>query len=1232
MKSCAEEHLRAIQRELPQDVPAAWLDRLVALLELLDGAEAAAGRSPLGRDILNYLLFGASASLLAEVAPRKELAVFLGLLGGSFRHEHIQTALAIYEGYAALPPALALRWAKFIDACTVAHRPPNSLQLPAPAQWLEILLKHSHGCALDDSQSSARQDAPGAPCAAYFEAMLREAGVDPAALAVASLSPNAPGAKGAVARRLLSGLEGFGDMLARNIGAIAVLVGPGEAWQQMNVLSALEFAPPQTLRDLAAQLCSLATSADKEVRRAAEVLLGHSEDEVFTPLQNIARNAKADQRLCALRLLDYLGTVHRREAWVAAARHIAAADKAPAVKAQAREWAADDALLARLPAQLPYVLPAIDWSAAANPLPPALPAKFQSELNAAIEAHNTDESAAYAAAVAQGNTWHNKPELIAALDGESFAFLERSLTSDGPPAVSPFPHLRATSPFRRMLGTALPKLAAAEQISPVLLFKLLAFFGLMDDAIACACFNAMHRAQARPSLLELSEILAGAGMRPVKVLHMFCRHEHRLAADWPDADRWPYFAHHIDLLVEDLLKCGGHAGSGPFDAARTFPQQPRALVKALCQIALADAKAERRAAQDALIPCLGLAARIGATLAAGKTELRISAAQWLGRLGGAEAIPVLTQAAAAEPDAVVKSALQNVLDALGSTAPPALDEQAILAEARDALGADLFTDLASFPWEALPTLRWAGDGSLVPLPVVRWLMVLAVRSKSPEPDSPLRRRCALFAEPDREKFGQFVLEVWLNKEGALWEEGACAARAAGNARFAQQIMREHPAQFHGHPFSALTTEQLTEKLLPLVQRDAFTTILDSKGLLAVAACCCGRAAVALVRSFLDEFYGQRPPHCKALLAMLASMDHAAATDLLVSVSRRFRTEGIRVEAARLTEQLAKRRGWTITELADRSVPTAGFDATGAMQLSYGSRSFSVRLQRSFKTIIFSPEGKKVAALTEPRQGDDPAAVRAARLALETTQQEIKLIVAEHTDRLYDALCAQRRWRYSEWERCLNTHPVLQRLTQRLVWVELEGDRLVQVFRPLSDRSLSDANENQITLSADAEVCLAHDLLLDDAQIATWRRHLLDYEIDVLFPQLGNGRYAARAEHAEVREILDYADRRVPLAALRQHARKLGYESDRPKQGGATRYYKRLFPRLAVTAILTTKPDAAAEAAQQATLGGLSFEATDSALGRGTRLLPLTDVPPVLLAEVYRHLQLFAQDGKLGQAD
>ncbi|HNW64160.1 MAG TPA: DUF4132 domain-containing protein, partial [Piscinibacter sp.] len=371
---------------------------------------------------------------------------------------------------------------------------------------------------------------------------------------------------------------------------------------------------------------------------------------------------------------------------------------------------------------------------------------------------------------------------------------------------------------------------------------------------------------------------------------------------------------------------------------------------------------------------------------------------------------------------------------------------------------------------------------------------------------------------------------------------------------------------------------------------------------------------------------------KALIAMLAWIDHPSATQLMLAIGSRFRTKSFQEEATRQAEALAERKGWTLAELADRTVPSAGFDETGTLELSYGSRSFTARLLPDFKIELFNPEGKKIAALPEPRQDDDAEQAKEAKKALSAAKKELKSIVDLQTGRLYEALCTEREWPAADWATYLQQHPVLRHLVQRLVWVELIVGTTVRTFRPLDDGTLTDHEDNTVVLAESARVRLAHDSLLDAAAVSAWQQHLVDYEIKPLFQQLGKGNYALPEAKAKDDAIKDFEGHLIEAFALRGRALKLGYTRGPAEDGGWFHVYEKRFPTLGLQAVIEFTGNPLPEENRTVALLNLSFasSADNSSWQRGK--LTLAKVPKVLLSECYNDLRLIAADGTGYDAD
>ena len=81
---------------------------------------------------------------------------------------------------------------------------------------------------------------------------------------------------------------------------------------------------------------------------------------------------------------------------------------------------------------------------------------------------------------------------------------------------------------------------------------------------------------------------------------------------------------------------------------------------------------------------------------------------------------------------------------------------------------------------------------------------------------------------------------------------------------------------------------MRRKFARLLQRPKGSAIA-SKGILALAGACAAAGAAPLVHRYLEEWYGRRAAQCRALLQMLAWVEHPAAAQLLLAVAGGFRT-------------------------------------------------------------------------------------------------------------------------------------------------------------------------------------------------------------------------------------------------------------------------------------------------------------------------------------------------------
>ncbi|MBL8471814.1 MAG: DUF4132 domain-containing protein [Rhodocyclaceae bacterium] len=1222
----------------PDGVPAAWLEALRVWLAPLQ---------ELALEVETYVLSGKSAGVLAVAHQRGAIGIRIGVTGYAQAHSGGDERPSLYAQFAALPISIALRWARFIGACAGTAADSLCLGLAPESSWLEALLEHSVGAPVT-AVSPTRIDPPTLS-AELIESLLTEQGCDPATLWRAAFTAGPVpvplpewGDRSFISlrlqrrRRLVCALPGYADALLRHAPVLRPALCAAAPSERQDVLRILGTVPDATLRLYAPELCELAASGSFKVRSAAAQLLRRCGEHMLPALQNLAAGAaRSEQRAHALRLLLNLARESGRADLETGARALAAADPSAAVHGLLHEWDAKDAAHAAGLGGLVCEPPQVDWRGTANPLPPAAMAKFRAAIEIRVERANSRlrrmEAARAGSANSCGALSYEKycadhvPELLAYLQ------------NDGPPVPRTPADTYVSRTRLPYSEQAIKAIAAQPGVSFPAICKAIVYFGLSqnfkdapsDLLLQCASLVRLHDPDL--SLPELALAMAGLGYGPEAALGYFCDNWSLFEQDgWCADDLWPFFAQHIQLLINEL-EHGSLLGYGTrrralFRAAASFPELPPLLVNCLFALALAGGRADAARARTALSAVPDKLPRIMAALDDAKAEARLAAARWLGSLRQVEAIPALLRAAAREKHDAALGAMLDAMEALGEPITSLLDREAYAAQARKALKKGLPAELAFFPWQKLPAVHWASDGAAVAPELLQWMLVQSWRGKSSRPGTLLARYCALMRPREREQLGQIVLQAWIEEDTRTLSAEEAHPLALEQAQMLLAPWNANRAQYAEQLARGLTAEQLAAELLPDYMRREKGDALASAGLLALAAACCGVQAAPTVRRYVQTYFGRRMKQGLALIAMLGAMDHASATHELFSLASGFRIKTFQAAAHKYTQLLAEQHGWNAAEMADRSIPTAGFDATGALLLSYGDRVFTGRLLADFKIEVTNPDGKKIAALPDARQNDDAECVKLAKQALAAARKEIKSIVALQTTRLYEAMCTQRSWRYEDWAEYVLRHPIVRHLAQRLLWVQMDGDDVACIFRPLADGSLTDAGDDAVQLPLDAEIRLAHDTLLDAGQVAAWQQHLADYAIEPLFRQIGRGRYVLPASLAADDEINDFQGHLIETLELRGRAIKRGYAPPEPTWVAWFCTYSKCIESLKLTAYIEFTGSRLPEQSGTVALLSMWFSDSGDANDLKRERLPLAKVAPVALSECYHDLQEIAAGG------
>ncbi|SEE93939.1 DUF4132 domain-containing protein [Jiangella alba] len=1171
-----------------------------------EALEAVFGRDQDGKARVSYVLTGSPITALTG-AGNGGRATYLDRRRRPFGE--------LYANVVDVDAAVLRRYGRILDAVRGGASWGLSMGQVGGGNWFELMLTQADDAA-----------APNAPLPITFADLARAAavdGADPADLIRATLELPQYARYAPNPAKMLARLPGYAEALVEHRTLASAILTTGSVDSRVRVAQVIGAAlSAAQLEAFTEPLAEAATASSTQVREAARGVLARVPDAAVAPLRRLAVEAKPDQRGHAI---DLLAAMPEQLGW---ALETARADRAATVRAVGARWEAAESAPAEGQLELPEPEELQSWGlprAEAD----ALATQVTEAITAAVGRHN-DQIRVHRQSLQTHPRFRGAKELSPPSSADTKA-LARFLAASAPPSVQ-------DDAVVEVLGGHVVQPVfeiARDRLDAVTAVKLLAGLHLLvaNDALDSRALDALEGVHARtggPDLLTLQRMLDQVGVYGrAAIWRSYCSaHGTRLGRAWPDEQVWTFVAANLDWLLSE------NPVSGPrwnvdehavFVALATLPAPPARVIDHLYALAVGPKKADRAPAQAALARDPNRAVRAATALGDGRSETRLAAARWLTEIADPVVLPELQAAWKGERQDVVRGALLEGLVAVGEDVETYLDPAAATVTAEKFVAKGMPASLSWLDWGAVPAVTWASSGQPVPRAVVQWLCAIAVKARSPEPNAVLRHFAELFDRDDREKLALHMLAGWIAEDLRPITAAEAERQAAAHASSWHHSFTSSPDS----PYYGMSVDELIAALLPGYARQPAGSATASKGLLAVVAACGGAQVVAPAERYLREWYGQRASQGKALIGMLAWVEDPVATQVVLAIGSRFRTKSFQDEAVRQAQALADRKGWTVDELADRTMPTAGFDEHGVLDLPYGDRTFTARLLPDLTVELRDPDGKTIKALPTPRASDDADQAKDSKKALTAAKKQLKSIASLQTARLYEAMCTQRSWPAEDWNRYLLTHPVVGPALRRLVWVawpygEPDGHQKMLVFRPLDDGSLTDVDDNEVTLPASGQVAIAHDTLLTPDQAQAWAEHLADYEVTPLFEQLGRGVHAVTDRMRTQKEITDFRGHLLMTFALRGKALKLGWTRGPAEDGGWFTTYTKRFPTLGITAIVDFTGNPLPEENRLVALTGLHF-VRQPAEGRS---VPITvgEVPAVLLSECWHDMRLMAAEG------
>ena len=1229
---------------------------LELLAEDFTALEKVSGDLP--EEVLRYVLDGVDGAVLARLASTQGAGAALGIIGpfsgvGALNRSggNGQARRNFFESVRCTDPAFFVRLGKVYQAALqseqtnkstlLAQFPHLSAVIPQPGfgdpslSWLELLLIEACQLKLNVWPRSCH------PCVALsaelIEAMLQAEGHPPELLVRAAFGPPLPRFGGPPLEAIFSVMPGLAESAVRHQGEILYALGGSDFKRQVYTLGMMKNCKVP-VAPFVETLVELALDSSKQVREQAESILKDAADETRPYLERKITKGSTEERVLAVKLL-WTWQGERAQGFLQ--NRLAGELNQKVLRTIAEALAVTVA-----------GAPSTNRSLALPPLPPIpehLPLGPETErawmlcfeqINATIARLLAGPSPRY-----HGNEL--KPVALADIR-RGFAMLQGGETKTVFLGLAYFG-------MNKEYQKSLVEFWQRPELHPAHLIRFLVMVGSLrrgdqqDQRVLSygywmeSLMPIYRRSHPEVGLRELGAAFPAAGLTSGRLGGglLGSYQEQHAPFGLPPNLVWPYWAEHLDVLANALEPLSGdfmrrynqrQARRNAFHALRTFPQPPPELLPQIWELAVGP-KSERPAAQACLEGLPDKTSRLIAALSSGAAESRFAAAEWLGRLGEQVAIEPVKAALKKEKNETAKGAMMGALEQLGVPVEQFLDRVGLLKEAVKGLAKGVPEALKWFPFDQLPLVHWADNGKLVAPEILQWWLLQGFKLKNPEPGALLRKYCASLKASEREALGQFVLAAWLGEDTAPITRAEAEQRALQHAQSMVQF-QQYFAQAQGNaPQSTAappikTQDQYYAECLPGFLQQPKGSAAASKGILSLAGACAGASAAPVVGRYLKQWYGMRAAQCRALLQMLVWVEHKTATQLLLAVGSRFRTKSIQEEANKQAAALAERKGWTVAELADRTIPSAGLDEDGVLTLDFGPRQFIAKLNEDLEFKLADAEGKTLKSLPDPRKDDDEAKAAEAKKFFAAAKKELKSVVTMQRDRLYEAMCTQRTWPFEDWNLYLNRHPIARHHCQRLIWAAVRDEKVVMLFRPLPDGSLSDAADDPVTLQPEDNVRVAHECQVTPEQSQAWRQHLKDYDIEPLFEQFGRPNFELTEERKQEDELTDFRGHVLEAFKLRGRTNKLGYTRGQAQDGGWFFDYHKRFPTLGIEVVLEFTGNGLPEENRTVALTTMRFErvAPEGEPVMGGAKMSLGEVPKVLLGECWNDLRQIAAEG------
>lgn len=384
-----------------------------------------------------------------------------------------------------------------------------------------------------------------------------------------------------------------------------------------------------------------------------------------------------------------------------------------------------------------------------------------------------------------------------------------------------------------------------------------------------------------------------------------------------------------------------------------------------------------------------------------------------------------------------------------------------------------------------------------------------------------------------------------------------------------------------------------------------------------------------IRKWVDTNRGKLAEYAAQALALLGSDVALCAVDAL-SIRYRSKQKNIGKAAGEAFAEAAERLGVTPDELGDRVVPWLGFEPGRPRLIGSGEKQIEARIGLDHKLEFRDlAKGKKVASL--------PAwAAAETKNEFKDLAATLREVVKGQLVRLENLMVRQFRWPVDRWRELYLQHPLLFPFAVRMIWgVYGDGGKLLKAFRALEDRTLTDEQDETVTLPKSGQIGLVHPLELTPEARQAWATHLADYNIESPVLQIERPVVFPKTEEKAAKMSLQHKGTELNGMTFKGRAERLGWQRGSVVDGGGISSYRKCYLGAGADAILEVDGMYIGMGMEESIkLGRFAFVKSGSvtfgsylydepADDKDPRLIGFGDVPPIVFSETLGDLTKIA---------